>query len=86
MKPRKYRKKPVEVEVMGPLTDSNLEDVAEWSGAVVSPPGLFYRGDLGDIGDFVVIERCCSLPPLHTTVKFIRPDIFEATYEPVEDE
>ena len=87
--PRKYRKKPVEVEVMGPLTMENITEIAKWSR---SAPGLdtnrygtymFCRPTDSGLffGDYLTREIISGDEYWRT----MSPDIFEATYEPVED-
>lgn len=84
-----YRKKPVTVEVMGPLSADNLHAVAEWCGARVAPTNPFDGVDglvliptleglmTASIGDYIIKGVQGEFYPC-------KPDIFAATYEPVE--
>jgi len=85
-----YRKKPVTVEVMGPLSTDNLHAVAEWCGARIAPTNPFDGVDglvliptleglmTASIGDYVIRGVKGEFYPC-------KPDIFAATYEPVEE-
>lgn len=61
----KFRKKPIEIEVRGPLTISEMVTTAH--GRVRA-----------EAGDYVLTD------PITGDTWPIKPDIFEATYEPVE--
>ncbi len=88
----KYRKKPVVIEARL-LTPDNVLELARWSGAIVyrmpnknNPWG--YRGPIGlnistlegrmfaGFGDYIIKGIKGEFYPC-------KPDIFEATYEPV---
>lgn len=89
--PQRYRKKPVELDVMGPLTPENRDEIAAWCNGkaedkLIAGPGRgltpaivihTLEGDLkASYGDFVVR----GVKGEHWAVK---PDIFAATYEAV---
>lgn len=90
MTPKKYRKKPVEIEAMQ-LWAENAYDAAEWCGATVTGtfgPDLKPRLPIltiptleGDMqarrGDFIIKGVQGEFYPC-------KPDIFAATYEAVE--
>lgn len=83
----RYRKKPVEVEAMGPLVPRNAAEIAVWCGgkAYITTDGksayVFFPTPEGQVqaerGDYVIrgvkgeFARC-------------KPDMFDAAYEPVE--
>jgi len=86
--PAKYRKKPVEIEAMGPVGADNVADIAAWCGGTlgsVGPSGALYgpailidtlEGQMGaSHGDFIIRGVKGEFYPC-------KPDIFEATYEP----
>jgi hypothetical protein len=90
--PKQFRKKPVVIEAMGPLTAGNSAEIAEWCGGIESPewgptdrPGV-YAGALSistlegpmraNLGDFIIRGVKGEFYPC-------KPDIFEATYEEV---
>ena len=85
-KPTKYRKKPVVVEAMQ-VTDSlgNHAEVARWIGDAAEVPFAepyivinTLEGRMrADIGDYIIRGVQGEFYPC-------KPDIFEATYEPVE--
>ena len=86
----KYRKKPVVIEAMGPLTAENSDDIAQWCDGHEAPANTptsspsRYDGDLtiptlegpmlASIGDFIIRGVQGEFYP-------IKADIFEATYE-----
>ena len=89
----KYRKKPVEVDVMGPLTPENRDEIAAWchgkaeERALPGPGrgvthGVVIHTLEGDMraayGDYVIRGVQGEFYPC-------KPDIFDATYEPAED-
>lgn len=89
--PRRYRKRPVEVEAYGPLTRDNLHAVATWCHgkarlAKLAGPGRGMHTGVrietlegvmtADLGDYVIRGVQGELYPR-------KPDIFAATYEPV---
>ena len=90
----KYRKKPVVIEAVGPLTAENSYVIAEWCGASWSPewsptsrPSV-YAGALSiptpegpmtaALGDFIIKGIKGEFYPC-------KPDIFEQTYEAVNE-
>ena len=90
---KQYRKKPVVIEAMGPLTAENSDAIARWCGGVESPewgptsrPGV-YAGALSiptlegpmtaHLGDFIIRGIKGEFYPC-------KPDIFAATHEAVE--
>lgn len=81
---RRYRKKPVVIEAAGPITVDNVADIARWADAAYSPmPAIFVEtleGEMrADLGDWIIRGVQGEFYPC-------KPDIFAATYEPVEDE
>ena len=98
---RKYRKRPVVIEVMGPVTDSIIaSEIAMWirdnGGRAVRistwfddppRPSIAIETAEGEMiasaGDFVIKE---PFPTNDRKFYPCKPEIFEATYEPVEDE
>jgi hypothetical protein len=84
----KYRKKPVVIEARQ-LAEHNALGIADWSGgnvyttmpdrkAAVLIPTL--EGNMrADVGDFVICGVAGEFYPC-------KPDIFQATYEAVEDD
>lgn len=85
--PKRYRKKPVEIEAM--RVQPPLSKVAEWCGGTVLRGGMqstkfigviipTLEGDMrADIGDYVIRGVAGEFYPC-------KPDIFAATYEEVE--
>lgn len=83
----RYRKKPVIIEAKK-LTEDNMLDVKEWCNGELIPNRPACRYDLAiktlegimqaDIGDYIIKGVQGELYPC-------KPDIFEATYEKVED-
>lgn len=86
---KKYRKKPVEIEAMGPLTVENVYEIERWCGGravvEVSPrdhTDVFAALDIPTLegkmraqcGDYIVRGVQGEFYP-------VKPDIFEATYE-----
>jgi hypothetical protein len=81
-----YRKRPVTVEVMGPLTPDNVVEVQSWCGGTI---GTFYREPVALLiptleglmearfGDYIIKGVKGEFYPC-------KPDIFAVTYEPVE--
>lgn len=86
----KFRKKPIIIEAMQ-LTDGpfgNHHEVAEWCGGIVTVGedteiaieiGTLEGTMRADVGDWIIR----GVQGEHYPCK---PDIFEATYEPVEDD
>jgi hypothetical protein len=80
----KYRKKPVEVEAVQ-LTPLNLEEVERFVGGDVGTDGgevviATLEGAMrASIGDFIIRGVKGEFYPC-------KPDIFEQTYEPSDDE
>lgn len=87
-----YRRKPVEVDVMGPLTPETRDEIAAWChGRAEERPlpgpgrgltqGVVIHTVAGDMraayGDYII--RGAS-----GDVDVCKPDIFAATYEPIE--
>lgn len=68
---RIYRKSPVEVEVAGPITPENIEEVARWCKGRCGPIGEAHEfiwlnpsddyPDIAQIGDFVVYDPNSAL-------------------------
>lgn len=78
-----YRKRPVVVEVMGPLTSDNLKEITKWCGGYNSYIPL-------SVG-IPTLEGVMITNPGDYVIRGVRgefypckPDIFAATYEPVE--
>lgn len=73
-----YRKKPVVIEAAGPLTESNLDEVAVWAEAQVGHNAIVIDTLEGamraDLGDYVIKGVQGEFYPC-------KPDIFRATYE-----
>ena len=81
-----YRKRPVIVEVMGPLTVDNAVQVQSWCGGTIGtgygePVALIIptlEGSMvASLGDYVIRGVQGEFYPC-------KPDIFAQTYEPVE--
>ena len=86
----KFRKKPVVIEAMGPLTKDNSEEIAAWCGGGEAPRQEHgqnvYDGELiiptlegphrASLGDWIIKGIKGEFYPC-------KPDIFEATYEAV---
>lgn len=87
MTPTRYRKRPVEVDVAGPLTPDNADAIGKWCGGIVSRH--LFEGDLpayavgiptiegtmiARLGDYVVRGVKGEHHP-------VRADIFALTYE-----
>ena len=80
--PKSYRKKPVVIEVMGPLSTDNIGDTAYWCRAAFSrslcevsietPEGTMTASE----GDYVIRGVQGEFYPC-------KPDIFAATYDEV---
>lgn len=83
--PKKFRKKPVTIEVVGPIPDvqdrnmAELEEYAEWCGGTVNADGIKIETLEGDHtaspGDYILKGVKGEFYPC-------KPDIFEETYEP----
>ena len=86
----RYRKKPVVIEAVGPLTPENRDEVAAWCNGkaqekTLAGPGRgahvgvvihTLEGDMrADYGDYVIRGVQGEFCPC-------KPDIFTATYEP----
>lgn len=83
----KYRKKPIIVEALQYTgTFSNLLEIIEWAGSVISPiwinPGECYIRTLE--GDMHVSEGDWIIKGVNGEFYPCKPDIFEKTYEKVE--
>jgi hypothetical protein len=96
IRPESYRKKPVEIEAMR-LTADNAKDVCDWISrhtvGVVDPADFRFNYDhtgailietlegtmRADVGDWVIRGVKGEFYPC-------KPDIFDATYERVEDD
>ena len=81
-----YRKRPVTVEVMGPLTAQNAVEVQSWCGGIIGsecdePVALIIptlEGEMvASFGDYIIKGVQGEFYPC-------KPDIFAQTYEPVE--
>jgi hypothetical protein len=83
MTAQRYRKKPVVVEVMGPLTHENAAGIAHWCTGGVSRAldqvAIATREGtmIAELGDHVICGVAGEFYPC-------KPDIFDATYEPVD--
>jgi hypothetical protein len=81
---RRYRKKPVVVEAMGPVTYDTAASIAHWcSGSVSSALDAVVIDTLegtmiASLGDYVIRGVKGEFYPC-------KPDIFDATYEPEPD-
>lgn len=79
---RLYRKRPVTVEAMGPLTYDNAADIAFWCGGGVNMARDTVSVDtlegtmFASLGDYVIRGVEGEFYP-------IKPGIFRATYESV---
>lgn len=80
-----YRKRPVTVEAMGPLTAENVVEIQAWCGGIIGksygePVALFIPTLEGRMvawfGDYVI-------KGVHGEFYPCKPDIFVQTYEPV---
>ena len=82
----KFRKKPIVIEAMGPLTADNSEEIAAWCGGGEAPRQEGGRlGELviptlegshrASLGDWIIKEEGEFYP--------CKSDIFKATYEPL---
>ena len=80
----KYRKRPVVIEAMEPLTIDNYEEIAAWcDGGVGFPRPIIYISTLeglmlADAGDYVIKGVQSEFYPC-------KPEIFAETYEAVEE-
>jgi len=81
----KYRKKPVIIEAIQYLGEQNADDVDEFmdgDGYLIGPDrvviGTLEGAMYGDMGDWIIRGVKGELYPC-------KPDIFAATYEPVEE-
>ena len=88
--PIKYRKKPVVIEAMGPLDETNSEEIRQWCAGIERPANtptsspISYDGSLiiptlegpmsAQLGDYVIKGVQGEFYPC-------KPDIFNATYE-----
>lgn len=76
-----YRKKPVIIEAMGPLSPDNLVDIANWCDAIVHSDNWLGIPTLegvmtASMGDYVIRGVAGEFYPC-------KPEIFGATYEAV---
>ncbi len=82
MTAKRYRKKPIVIEAMGPLTHDNAASIAHWcSGGVtraLDAVGIETLEGImrADLGDWVIKGVQGEFYPC-------KPDIFDATYEQV---
>lgn len=86
--PNRYRKRPVVIEAMGPITHDNAGRIADWCGGwrdidrASRAPSVIIRTLEGDMraseGDFVIRGVQGEFYPC-------KPDIFDQTYELVEE-
>ena len=83
----KFRKKPIVIEAMGPLTADNSEEIAAWCGGGEAP-----RQEGGRLGELVIptLEGSHRASLGDWIIKGVKgefypckSDIFKATYEPV---
>jgi hypothetical protein len=82
---QRFRKKPVVIEAMGPLTHDNAASMAHWAGGLVhralnevALPTL--EGTMiASLGDWIIRGVKGEFYPC-------KPDIFEATHERVSDD
>ena len=89
--PQKFRKKPVEIEAMGPLDDENAAAIAEWCGGRVWIDSMIYPEDLRHPSvDISTLEGDMTASPGDWVIRGVagefypcKPDIFAATYEAV---
>jgi hypothetical protein len=82
--PVQYRKKPVVIFAMGPLSPANVQDISQWCGSTVWDANAPYLAIttlegvmMATEGDFIIQGVAGEFYPC-------RPDIFEKTYELVE--
>lgn len=80
-RPTAYRKKPLVILAMGPLTDGNAAQIADWcDGTIGKYSGHVHIGTLegtmtAQHGDYVIRGVAGEHYPC-------KPDIFEGSYEP----
>ena len=88
--PQQFRKKPIVIEAMGPLTNENSVEIAVWcSGSEAPRQGggrNVYDGELfiptlegthrASLGDWIIKGVKGEFYPC-------KPDLFEATYDPM---
>lgn len=93
----KYRKKPIKVEVMQ-FTDDNKDRVFHWAKSIQGNVGYSFEDDnpnnpcltiptldgemICSLGDFLIVE---PFPTDWRKIYPCKPDIFEKTYEKVEE-
>ena len=83
--PRKYRTKPVEVEVMGPMIiegDVNVNQIAKWCGGKITRR-FSIMVPTGE-GEYVAMPGDYIARDNRGKFAIIDSKTFEATYEPVE--
>lgn len=80
---KKYRKKPVVIEAVQFLGDENLQEILEWMGDVIA---------MGDYMRILTLEGEMTAQRSDWIIKGVKgefypckPDIFEATYEEVDE-
>ncbi|OOB91200.1 hypothetical protein [Rathayibacter sp. VKM Ac-2630] len=89
-----YRKKPVEIEALGPLTAENSAEIAEWSGGLERPaegPASKYSPITYDGSLFIpTLEGMMTAKLGDYIIRGVqgefypcKPDIFVATYDAV---
>ncbi len=81
-----YRKKPVTVEVMGPITTDSIQEIAIWCNGFITSTNPFCDGGIAiviptlegnmdaTLGDFIIRGVQGEFYPC-------KPDIFAQTYE-----
>lgn len=84
----KFRKRPVVIEAMQ-FTKDTQKQVLEWTGAFLALPALDANGDVALSihtleGDMLAREGDYIIKGVKGEFYPCKPDIFAATYEPVE--
>ncbi len=90
----KFRKRPVEVEAVQLTEDADWEQIAKWCGGKLSNMELANTGEYETLLYMQTLEAkkhiACEgdwvIQGVRGEFYSCKPDIFEATYEPVEDE
>jgi len=86
--PTRWRKRPVEITAMGPLTVNNVDAIRNWCNAYASgvrPDGKPYITISTLEGDMEAQEGDWIIRGVQGEHYPCKPDIFATTYEPVED-
>lgn len=94
IEPKRYRKMPIEIEAMGPLTPENRDEIAKWcNGKAEERPlagpgrGLTQGVVIHTLeGDMTAGYGWYILKGVKGEFYPCRGDIFAATYEPAGDE